>query len=127
MKTGILSINLHTRKLNYGAVLHSWVFRRLMEARDDIERCDVIDYLPAALEGVDLSRQFMEKASLLHPGDYLRRRRQTDAFARRDAEFKRFFRAQMGVTSERYTAARLEAERLPYDLLFFESDVIWSP
>ena len=127
MKTGILSINLHTRKLNYGAVLHSWVFRRLMEARDDIERCDVIDYLPAALEGVDLSRQFMEKASPLHPGDYLRRRKQTAAFARRDAAFQRFFREQMGVTPERYTAARLENERLDYDILFFESDVIWSP
>lgn len=127
MITGILSINLHTRKLNYGAVLHSWVFRRLIAARGDVQRCDVIDYLPAALEGEDLSRQFMQKASLRHPGDYLRRRRQTAAFLRREAAFQRFFAAQMNVTPERYTAARLAAEHLPYDVLFFESDVIWSP
>ena len=127
MKAGILSINLHTRKLNYGAVLHSWVFRRLIEARDDVERCDVIDYLPAALEGVDLRGQFMANASLAHPRDYLRRRMQTAAFRRRDEAFQRFFRAQMHVTPERYTISRLKAERLPYDVLFFESDVIWSP
>ena len=127
MRTGILSINLHTRKLNYGAVLHSWVFQRLIESRPDVACCDVIDYLPAALEGVDLSRQFMEKASLAHPGDWLRRRRQSAAFERRDEQFRRFFRNHMRVTPRTYTRAQLESERLPYDILFFESDVIWSP
>ena len=127
MKTAILSINLHTRKLNYGAVLHSWVFQRLIGARGDVERCDVIDYLPAALEGVDLKRQFMEKASLLHPGDWLRRRRQTAAFARRNEAFERFFREHMRVTPERYTAETIQTARLPYDAVFLESDVIWSP
>lgn len=126
MKTAILSINLHTRKLNYGAVLHSWVFQRLVESRYGVT-CDVIDYLPAALEGEDLKGQFMERASLRHPRDYLRRRRETVAFARRDEKFRRFFERQLKVTPETYTADRLSRERLHYDALFFESDVIWSP
>ena len=33
----------------------------------------------------------------------------------------------MHITPERYTLSRLERERLDYDALFFESDVIWSP
>lgn len=127
MRTAILSINLHTRKLNYGAVLHSWVFQGLVESRYGVECCDVVDYLPAALEGEDLSGQFMERASLRHPGDYLRRRRETAAFKRRNKKFNRFFRERMKVTPERYTLSRLQTARLPYDALFFESDVIWSP
>ena len=37
MKTGILSINLHTSRLNYGAALHSWVFQKLMLRWPDID------------------------------------------------------------------------------------------
>ena len=46
MKVGIISINLHTRRLNYGAVLHTWAFQQLMLRRGDMDGCEVIDYLP---------------------------------------------------------------------------------
>ena len=46
MRAGILSINIYTGRLNYGAVLHSWFFRRLMLRRGDIERCEIVDLPP---------------------------------------------------------------------------------
>ena len=127
MRAGILSINLHTRKLNYGAALHSWVFRKVVMRRDDIDSCEVIDYLPAWAEREDPRRQYLHNLSLRHPGDALRRMRRTARFVRRYNRFRRYFSDHLDTSARQYTRASLERAELPYDLLFLEGDVIWAP
>ena len=126
LKAGIVSINLHTGRLNYGAVLHSWMFQRLMERRGDLEKCEILDYLPDAKRQFNPWTHFIRQkrknpsklfgALLITPGFVLRYRR-----------FQRFFRKQLKVSDRRYERETLENTALPYDIIFFESDVIWSP
>ena len=126
LKAGIVSINLHTGRLNYGAVLHSWMFQRLMARRGDLEKCEILDYLPDAKRQFNPWTHFIRQkrkspsklfgALLITPGFVLRYRR-----------FQRFFRKQLKVSDRRYERETLENTVLPYDLIFFESDVIWSP
>ena len=126
LKAGIVSINLHTGRLNYGAVLHSWMFQRLMERRSDLERCEILDYMPDAKRQFNPWTHFIRQkrkspaklmgAMLITPGFVLRHRR-----------FQRFFKEQLHVSDRCYSRRMLEETALPYDLIFFESDVIWSP
>ena len=101
LKAGIVSINLHTGRLNYGAVLHSWMFQRLMERRGDLEKCEILDYLPDAKRQFNPWTHFIRQkrkspsklfgALLITPGFVLRYRR-----------FQRFFRKQLKVSDRRY-------------------------
>ena len=126
MKVGIISINLHTRRLNYGAVLHTWMFQQLMDRRDDVQGCEIIDYLPDGRDQGSPWTYFIRKkkgnpvkllgALLITPGFVLRHRR-----------FQAFFSENMRVSANSYTRQQLDGQRLPYDALVFESDVIWSP
>ena len=85
MKAGIVSINLHTGRLNYGAVLHSWMFQRLMARRGDMARCEILDYLPEAKRQFNPWTHFIRQkrknpakllgAMLITPGFVLRYRR----------------------------------------------------
>lgn len=127
MKIAILSINLHTKALNYGAVLHSWFFQKLMQRRDDVERCDVIDYTPVQLEKRNMRLNTLSAASLRKPKLLFRNLLITPAFIRRYDRFERFFQNEMQITAERFTQERLRRAALPYDTVIFESDVIWSP
>jgi len=126
LKAGIVSINLHTGRLNYGAVLHSWMFQRLMTRRGDLERCEIVDYLP------DAKRQFNPWTHFIrqkrgNPAKLLGAMLITPGFVLRHRRFQRFFREQLQVSDHCYSRQELESACLPYDLIFFESDVIWSP
>ena len=126
MNSAIVSINLHTGRLNYGAVLHSWMFQRLMESRGDMALCEILDYLP------DAKRQFNPWTHFIRqkrksPAKLLGAMLITPGFALRYRRFQRFFREQLQVSNRCYSRQDLEAAVLPYDLIFFESDVIWSP
>lgn len=125
MKSGIISINLHTRKLNYGAVLHSWFFQKLLMRRYNISDCDVIDYVMPEIEKEDVCVSFANEMRKKFRGPFLLPVKW--AFRIRYAKFERFFREHMKTSAKRYTHADFEGEKLPYDILFFESDVIWSP
>ena len=126
MKAGIVSINLHTGRLNYGAVLHSWMFQRLMERRSDLERCEILDYLPDAKRQFNPWTHFIRQKRR-HPAKLLGAMLITPGFALRHRRFQRFFKEQLRVSDRCYSRRMLEETALPYDLIFFESDVIWSP
>ncbi len=127
MNVAILSINLHTRMLNYGAVLHSWFFQQLMLRRPDVGRCDVIDYVPLVLVNQKKLLYTLTRRSFKTPGTFFRDLAMNLALVRRSGRFQRFIDREMRCTPERYTFERLKDAHLPYDTVVFESDVIWSP
>lgn len=125
LKAGIVSINLHTGRLNYGAVLHSWIFQQLMLRRGDIEVCEILDYLPDAKRDFNPYTHFIRhRGQKLHKllGSLLL----TPGFVCRYKRFQRFFSEHLQVSERRYTREILDSEVPPYDCVFFESDVIWS-
>ena len=148
MKAAILSINLHTKKINYGAVLHSWCFQQLLKRRADVESCEIIDYVPSSLEGEDLRLYNIKLISSKAQGKnsagsaksgkkrpdiikasktLLRGLLITPAHILRFYRFRRFFRENLKISPKQYTEKQLDEATLPYDAVFFESDVIWSP
>ena len=130
MNVGILSINLHTRKLNYGAVLHSWASQQLMLRRPDVDSCEIIDYVTPSVENAHLKYIFLDELRprlLLRPKALVKLAFQSYAQARRYNRFQDFFRKRLNITSEKYTQRTLAGATLPYDTLLIESDVIWSP
>lgn len=127
MKIAILSINLHTKKLNYGAVLHSWFFQRLMLRRADVQCCDVIDYLPINLKKTNMRLLPLLGSSLKNPKLLARNLLVVPAHNIRYSRFERFIRRHIQKTNKRYVLEQLNVAALPYDVVFFESDVIWSP
>jgi len=126
LNVGIISINLHTRRLNYGAVLHTWAFQQLMLRRGDVDGCEVIDYLPDGRDQGSPWTYFIRKKKG-NPVKLLGALLITPGFVRRYRRFQDFFSRNMRVSKESYTRRQLEDRRLPYDVLVFESDVIWSP
>lgn len=127
MRAGILSINIYTGRLNYGAVLHSWFFQKLMLRRGDIDSCEIVDYPPWNRRTYAPWRHFWPKKPLKNPrklGTYLML---TPGYMRRWRKFQAFFGAHLAISEKKYDAESLSGADLPYDILFFESDVIWSP
>ena len=127
MKSAILSINIYTRRLNYGAVLHSWFFQKLMLRRDDIDTCDIMDYTPSEKSDYNPWTHFKPKHPLKHPKRLARYLMLTPGYVRRWRKFQTFFKNYLTISDKRYTSQSLKEGELPYDALFFESDVIWSP
>ncbi len=127
MKTAILSINLYTRRMNYGAVLHSWFFQKLMLRRDDVSCCDIVDYVPRFREHLNPKLHYIRRRAKVKPSEFVKGLILTPTFMCRCDRFYRFYREHLKISQGRYTRAELEKADLPYDILFFESDVIWSP
>lgn len=127
MKSGILSINIYTGRLNYGAVLHSWFFQKLMLRREDIESCEIVDYTPWEQGDYNPWTHFLPGNPLKQPVKFAQYLALTPGYVRRWHKFQAFFRKHLTISRERYTGETLRSARLPYDALFFESDVIWSP
>lgn len=127
MRAGILSINIYTGRLNYGAVLHSWFFQKLMLRRDDIDRCDIVDYTPWEQGNYNPRTHFKPKNPLKQPRKLIKYLLLTPSYTARWKKFQAVFRERLAISEERYTGETIRTARLPYDTLFFESDVIWSP
>lgn len=127
MRAGILSINIYTGRLNYGAVLHSWFFQKLMLRRDDIESCEIVDYTPWEQGDYNPWTHFRPKNPLKEPKKLVQYLLITPGYVRRWHKFQAFFKTHLTISENRYTGETLRGAELPYDTLFFESDVIWSP
>ena len=127
MRAGILSINIYTGRLNYGAVLHSWYFQKLMLRRDDIESCEIVDYTPWERGNYNPWTHFLPKQPLRNPQKFARYLAITPGYVKRWRAFQAFFQKHLIISAAKYTGETLREAALPYDALFFESDVIWSP
>lgn len=126
MRSGILSINIYTERLNYGAVLHSWCFQKLMLRRDDMESCEIIDYPQRAIN-YDPRYRFLPRNPLKQPMELVKYALVTPGLVRRGKKFQAFFKKHLVISERKYSHQTLGEAQLPYDVLFFESDVIWSP
>lgn len=127
MRSGILSINIYTSRLNYGAVLHSWFFRKLMLRRDDIDSCEIVDYTPREQHDYNPWTHFRPEHPLRQPKKLAMYLAVTPGYAMRWKKFQAFFKKHLVISERQYTGEQLRTADLPYDVLFFESDVIWSP
>ena len=127
MKIGTLSLNINTDDLNYGAVLHSWAFLKYIKKNGLAEEIEVIDY----------TTPLFEKFERNHPiQSYIKMRRwksvgklifSASMYQKRLKKFEKFVEDNMKVSHKSYTQKTLEEEKLNYDCLICESDVIWSP
>lgn len=127
MRAGILSVNIYTGRLNYGAVLHSWFFQKLMLRRADIESCEIVDHQPWDRGNYNPWKHFWPQKPLKNPRKLGRYSVLTPGYVRRWHRFQAFFRAHLTISERKYDVAALSDAELPYDILFFESDIIWSP
>lgn len=127
MKVGTLSLNINTDDLNYGAILHSWAFQKVLLSLEGVDTAEVIDYVPVSLESFQRFSPVLSYLRLKRwksAGKAILSRRQ---YLKRLNEFERFRKEKMIVSSERYTQSSLEQASIEYDCLICESDVIWSP
>jgi len=134
---GIISYNIHSVHMNYGAALHSWAFQQYLNrlGRDSV----VINYFPSNFKRHGLSysikypflnyKRFWNVPHLLcHITNWL-----ILGFfpnLRKYRKFSRFFSEKMKKTQREYSQKELKStsdiESLEIDTFVAESDVIWK-
>lgn len=127
MRVGTISFNTNAPDFNYGAILHSWAFQKVLDSFDFVQSSEIIDYTMPSLEGqnlkypmLDIVRGRLSKRSLrglVKYPEYLDRYR----------KFQRFIKENMRISNQKYIQESLNIAVLPYDTVICESDVIWSP
>lgn len=134
---GIISYNIHSVHMNYGAALHSWAFQQYLNrlGRDSV----VINYFPASFKRHGLSysikypflnyKRFWNIPHLIyHITNWL----VLGYFPnlRKYKKFSRFFNERMKKTQREYSQKELtstsDIESLEIDTFVAESDVIWK-
>lgn len=126
MKAGILSLNINTEDLNHGAMLHSWSFQTYLRTRCSIES-EVIDYITPRAYGMNLEHPVLchLKNKKIKPA--LVSALGARAYSRRYKKFRDFIKNHYIISKQQYSQEMLAKEKLDYDVLFCESDVIWDP
>lgn len=134
---GIISYNIHSVHMNYGAALHSWAFQQYLKqkGRDSV----VINYFPASFKRHGLSysikypflnyKRFWNITHLIyHITNWL-----ILGFTpnlRKYKKFSRFFNEKMKKTQNEYSQKELKSisdiEGLDINTFVAESDVIWK-
>ena len=131
MKIGIISININTRTLNFGSMIHSYAFQQFLLA-NGIEST-VIDYKPV----------YFGRYDARHPLDYYRDinpdpdpKKQAaklakweklyDACESRYDKFMAFADKYYITTEEQYTPALLDKKDPGFDCYIVATDVIWK-
>ena len=126
MRVATISLNINAPDFNYGAILHSWAFARYLTKLDFIDSVTILDYTMPSLEGQNLCNPLF---------DYLKGFKLKKAFKLlfnfRDYQ-ERYFKFQsfiekMPVSEKQYTQKLLSSEKLDYDAIVVESDVVWAP
>ena len=124
-RIGTLSLNINTDDLNYGALLHSYAFQRILD-RYGVEN-EIIDYTTPSLQDINLkypSFGYLKKKDYYQTIISIAR---SSSHARRYERFREFRKQNMRVSKTHYFQATLSKAVLDYDTLVCESDVIWSP
>ena len=130
MKIGILSINAHTKVLNFASPLHTYAFWSFLKEHG-IEST-IIDYKPVYYQDFDAR----------HPLDYYKEHPKDDAklqksllekwerlYQEREIRFDRFeefIETYYHKTNQCYTAKLLQTEDPGFDCYICATDVIWK-
>ncbi len=127
MKVGILSLNINTEDLNYGAMLHSWAFLKYLQKKNSGIEAEIIDYTTPHLEKFQRNHPVLSYIKMRKWKSAVKLVFSARAYKRRLTKFKSFENKHMKVSPMSYTKETLANQTLKYDCLVCESDVIWSP
>lgn len=127
MKIGTLSLNINTNDLNYGAVLHSWAFQRVLKKQFNMVHTEIIDYVPNHFKELNLKYPIVSYIKGLHPRATIKTLPNAYFHAQRYEKFREFVNNNMIISTNKYDMESLNNEKLDYDCVICESDVIWSP
>ncbi len=126
MKIGIISINIYTRTLNFGCIIHSCAFQHFLEQNG--YESEVIEYKPVYYKDFDVRHPLFscvdnpdeshEELVKWRDMFYERERRYDKFFAFVDKYYKR--------TDKCYTADLLDKEDPGFDCYICATDVIWK-
>lgn len=127
MKIGTLSVNINTPDYNYGALLHSYAFIEYLKKFNFVTRAEIIDYITPSVLNKSKENKIPKDYIRNNYRDYFTLKRMNYSYNVRDRKFKKFIKKYMNVSDKQYVQETLKNEKLDYDVLFCESDVIWSP
>lgn len=129
---GIISYNIHSSHMNYGAALHSFAFQVYLR-RLGVNSV-VVDYYPQNMEGYSIKYPFLNylrfwriRSFLRHQANWLLGEPNNLA---KYKKFQQFFNANIKKTKKSYSHEELmsisDIENIPFDTFVCESDVIWK-
>lgn len=131
-KVAIISYNLYSNHMNYGAALHSYAFQQYlkMQGVDSV----IVDYYPKSLEHYNIKFPILNNISFWHPRGFLK-----DVInwglgfrcnLQKYKKFKIFFNKNLKCTKKKYTYSELLSgiaiPEIEDSILVCESDVIWK-
>ena len=125
-RIGVISLNINTDDLNYGALLHSYAFQQFLSRYNGIYS-EIIDYKGPSIEVQNLKYPTL---SLLIKKKYYVAMMSVLRFfshAKRYEKFKTFIEEYCIISNTSYNQKALDEDELDYDIVVCESDVIWSP
>lgn len=130
MKIGILSINAHTRVLNFASPLHTYAFWKFLD--DHGIESTIIDYKPVYYEDFDVRHPLFYYID--HPEKTMQAwkpvlRKWKALFYEREQRFDKFeafIEKYYKMTDRCYSAKLLETEDPGFDCYICASDVIWK-
>lgn len=132
VKVGIISFNIHSKHLNYGAALHSYAFQTyLKKCRVD---STIIDYIPQSLENYYIKYPILNNMKIWevkpYIGHFLRWSLGFFPNIRKYNKFQKFFTLFCERTVESYKSTDLLVrgilKKYNFSTYVCESDVIWK-
>ncbi len=130
MKIAIISINAHTKVLNFASPLHSVAFQQFLE-QNGIEST-IIDYKPNyygkfnVKYPLDYYKEHPESDPVLQQKQLVKWEALYDARAKRFDRFEEFIEKYYKKTKKCYTAKILDVEDPGFDCYICVTDVIWK-
>lgn len=126
MRIGTISLNINTNDLNYGAMLHSWAFQKYLQKYEGIIT-EIIDYTTPQFYDMNLKYPMLDFIKRKDFRSSIISLARCFSHARRFDKFEKFKKEQLTISSVHYSQEMLSCEKLDYDVIVCESDVVWSP
>lgn len=130
MKIALISINAHTKVLNFASPLHTYVFQQFL--LDNGIKTTIVDYKPVYFKNFDVEHPLFYYID--HPckdeakqKDMLKRWK--DLFYEREVRYRRFeefIEKYYKKTKKCYNAKVLDRKDMGFDCYICVTDVIWS-
>lgn len=125
-KIGIVSVDANTPMFNYGAILHTWAFEQFL-LKNGYNNFETLNYYPEAVEFqnrlfpiIDFFTDCHRKLSLKYCMHYFQ-------YLKKYKVIKRFVDNHMHLSTKKYRYSTINKQKLDYDILIAEDDVIWAP